>query len=324
MHKTIVLTPDCITSFTGAAKDAFSVDDTDDVSLGDGFISYTSKIAVDISKVNTTEWWTALSGGAVGGMFDVCLESAIYFVLPDGTNEKMNFVNTNLTVTVEMDANFEVTTINAERKDASQQELNLDYSQYVTAYQCTADNLESETIGEYSQGDELKICVKSTDSNIVQVGSIKSLVLSQAEPDAGQEFSYITNGVAVEDEIAATDCDQSISPAHVCHADMQLLGRYFSVDEPGDLTASGSVELTFESGRRLTVEVPIAGGIRGGDLALENSSRRMEDERTREDSPFAVNVSLKSVDGSGSVYFGAASLTMSGLVAAAGGAILMA
>ena len=105
---------------------------------------------------------------------------------------------------------------------------------------------------------------------------------------------------------------------------MQLLGRYFSVDEPGDLTASGSVELTFESGRRLTVEVPIAGGIRGGDLALENSSRRMEDERTREDSPFAVNVSLKSVDGSGSVYFGAASLTMSGLVAAAGGAILMA
>ena len=104
---------------------------------------------------------------------------------------------------------------------------------------------------------------------------------------------------------------------------MQLLGRYFSVDEPGDLTASGSVELTFESGRRLTVEVPIAGGIRGGDLALENSSRRME-ESTREDSPFAVNVSLKSVDGSGSVYFGAASITMSGLVAAAGGAILMA
>ena len=138
MHNTTVLAPDCITEFIGAAKDAFSVHDTDDVSLGDGFISYISKIAVDISKVNTTAYWTPLTG-AVGGALDLCIESAIYFVLPppDNKQEKMNFVNTNLTLTVEMDANFEVTTINAERKDASQQELNVDYSEYVEAYQCT-------------------------------------------------------------------------------------------------------------------------------------------------------------------------------------------
>merc|ERR1712127_1089296 len=110
----------------------------------------------------------------------------------------------------------------------------------------------------------------------------------------------------------------------------QLLGRYFAVDEPGDLTASGSVELTFVTGRRLTVEVPIAGGIRGGDgdLSLENSNsaRRMQQDKLPEESGFSgVHVSLKkSLDGSeGSNDFNGATL-LSGLAAAAGGAFLMA
>ena len=133
----------------------------------------------------------------------------------------------------------------------------------------------------------------------------------------------ITNGVVADEEIAATACDTSISPAHVCHADMQLLGRYFAVDEPGDLTASGSVELNFSTGRRLTVDVPIA-GIRGGrgDLALEKNSARRMVEKLDEDASFDVEVSLKPLDGrSGPEYYGAA--LMSVLAAAAGGAFLM-
>jgi hypothetical protein len=135
----------------------------------------------------------------------------------------------------------------------------------------------------------------------------------------------ITNGVVADEEIAATACDTSISPAHVCHADMQLLGRYFAVDEPGDLTASGSVELNFSTGRRLvTVDVPIA-GIRGGrgDLALEkNSARRMVEKLDEEDASFDVEVSLKPLDESGGPEYYGATL-MSVLAAAAGGAFLM-
>ena len=319
VHKTTVLSPNCIHNFTGTAADAFNVRDSADVSLGGGFISYESKIAVDISKVNETDWWTALPGGALGGVFDLCLESAVYLSL-SGELEKMNFVNTNITLTLEMDANFEVTTINAERKDATKENLNVDYSQYVTAYECVENDLQNEATKEYSQGDDLKICVKSTNPNIVQVGKIQSLTLSQDDAPSEDDFDYITDGNPVSDEIASTDCDKNNSP-NVCHADMQLLGRYFAVESPGDLTASGSVELTFESGRRLAVDVPIA-GIRGGDLALEKPARRMVVE-TPEDSPFDVKVSLKSVDGSGSTNdFNGATL-LSGMVAATGGAILM-
>ena len=107
---------------------------------------------------------------------------------------------------------------------------------------------------------------------------------------------------------------------------MQLLGRYFAVDEPGDLTASGSVELTFDTGRRLTVDVPIAGGIRGGDLSLENSARRSMEEP--EDGTFGdVKASLKPLDGTSGgsdYYYGASSSLMSTLVASSVGcAILM-
>ena len=322
LHKTAVLSPNCIHNFTGTAADAFTVKDSADVSLGGGFISYESTIAVDISKVNGTEWWEDLpNAGALGGMFDVCLQSAVYFELPDGTTEKMNFVDTNVTVKVEMDANFNIASINAERKDAVKQDLTLDYSDYVTAYQCAEGIEGSEIVGQqYSQGDVLKICVKSTDPNIVQVGSIKSLTLSQTGTGAGGAFSYISNGDVADDEIVQTACDtSSTSPLHVCHADMLLLGRYFGVDEPGDLTASGSVELTFPTtGRRLTVDVPIA-GIRGssGDVA-----RRMEE--TPEAASFNIKVSLEPTDGSGSNFFyGATSAVMSGLVAAAAGTILM-
>jgi hypothetical protein len=325
VHETTVLSPNCIDAFSGIAADAFNVTDAPDVSLGGGFISFNSTIDVDISKLNNTQWWNDLPGGALGGVFDLCLESAVYFVLPDGTNEKMNFANTNITVTVEMDANFEITTIDAERKDVTQEVLTLDYSQYVTAYQCDEGSENDELTGQqYSQGDELKICVKSSSPDIVQVGSIKSLVLSQANlgDGAGDPFNYITDGVVADVEIAATACDTSSSPAHVCHADMQLLGRYFAVDEPGDLTASGSVELTFPGGRRLTVDGPIA-GIRGGrgDLALEKNSARRVEEKPDDGSFDDVKVSLKPLDGSGSDYYGIA--LMSTLVSIVGSAFLM-
>ena len=324
-HNTTVLSADCITPFTGTAADAFTVTTTADVPSGDGFIAYNSTIVVDISKVNNTAYWNELSDGAMGGVFDVCLESAVYFVLPapDNKQEKMNFVNTNLTLTVEMDANFEVTTINAERKDAKQEEVRVDYSDYVEAYECVESDLVNKANNqEYSQGDELKICVKSKNPSIVQVDGIQRLTLSQDVDTTTDDFTYITGGSPVSSEIAATDCDKSISP-NVCHADMQLLGRYFEDESPGELTATGSVELSFSGGsRRLTVDVPIAGGIRGGDLALENSARHMEEEKP-DDSLFDVVVSLTSLEESGGTNdFNGATL-LSGMVAAVGGAILM-
>ena len=254
----------------------------------------------------------------------MCLESAVYFELPDGTTEKMNFANTNVTVTVEMDANFNIAAIDTERKEATKEDLALDYSDYLSAYQCAegSEGVELTAGQQYSQGDGLKICVKSLSPDIVQVESIKSLTLSQADlgAGAGDPFNYISDGEVADAEIASTTC--AGTTLIVCHVDMQLLGRYFAVDEPGDLTATGSVELTFPTGRRLTVDdVSIVGGIRGGggDLIARRIGEKSEDSSFN-----VVKVSLEPVDGSGSAsFYGATAVLMSGLVAAAGSAILM-
>jgi hypothetical protein len=78
------------------------------------------------------------------------------------------------------------------------------------------------------------------------VAKIKSLALSQAGLNAGDPpFTYITDGVVASPEIAATNCTTTADPNVVCWADMQLLVRYFGVDEPGDLIVFGSVEVSF-------------------------------------------------------------------------------
>ena len=53
---------------------------------------------------------------------------------------------------------------------------------------------------------------------------------------------------------------------------MHLLGRYFGVDEPDDLISSGSVELAFPTGRRLTVGLPFKRKTGGVASAAGNRS----------------------------------------------------
>jgi hypothetical protein len=279
------------------------------------FTPYNSTTELNITAIR--EAGNIWEGTDTSGTFKYCLRQDM--VLEDAASyEIINFFENIVTVEVSLDASFSVETVKASRDEATQEEVNVDYGDYVEAYECVNDNLMSEATGEeYSQGDELKICVTSKDSNIVTVEKIKSLTLTQggSVDDAGAPFAYITDGNVESAELAETACETS----GVCWADMQLLGRYFAVENPGDLTASGSVELSFPaSSRRLTVDVPIT-GVRGGDLALDNSVRRIEENPQPE--PFDVRVSLTSLVESGSDYYGVS--LVSGLVAAAGGAILM-
>jgi len=280
------------------------------------FIQYNMTTGFDITKIRDAEnsiW----DGSNTSGTFKYCLRQDMVLAL-DGKYEIVNFLENVVTVTVNLDASFEIENVKATRDEATKEEVKVDYSDYVTAYECVNGDLEEPAANqEYSQGDDLKICVTSVDSDIVTVEKIKSLKLSQEGDNAGAPFDYIANGSVESDELAATNCDPT---SKVCWADMQLLGRYFAVENPGSLTATGSVELSFgSSSRRLTVDVPVA-GVRGGDLALDsNSARRIEENPQPE--PFDVRVSLTSVVESGGDYYGVS--LVSGLVAAVGGAILM-
>jgi len=238
-HETFVLSPDCITPFTGTTADAFTITDSPDVSLGGGYISYNSMIDIDISKVmNGTEW---------DGILNLCLESAVYYERPDGTNEKMDFVKNNITLTLE--ANFEVDSINAERKDATKAHLYTGVSEYVEAYQCVktaADTPLTYPLPTYKLGDNLIICVRGMASadDIIDVASIKELWVSQSG-GTSSPYTYVKDGSPVSTELAKVECGLGFTK--VCVAEIVLLGRFFSVENPGDLIVSGEVVLEFSS-----------------------------------------------------------------------------
>ena len=302
-HDTIVLSPNCIDPFTGTAATAFTVTTTPDMSLGNGYIAYNNTIEVDISKINGTEYWQDLSpSGGNGGIFNLCLESAIFFEL-NGQDEKMNFANTNVTLTIEMNADFEVTAIDAERKGAIEEEIAVDYSDYVEAYQCLKTSpdtpLAAPLLPTYEQGDVLTVCIRGTTDSTVDVSDIKMLQVSQAG-GTSSPFTYVNDGVPVDTEVVEVTCGQGTTD--VCVADILLLGRFFSVENPGDLTVSGEVVFLASDSRRLEA----------APLKVQQSLPVDATRRAEEEGKFAVTVAL---DGAGAGSSFSASFTPAGMLA---------
>ena len=304
-HSTIVLSPNCIDPFPGTAATAFSVITSDDESLGNGVIAFNNTIEIDISKINGTEWFQALPNGDYGGIIDLCLEAAVYLSL-NGVEERMNFINTNVTLTVEMDANFEVVSVDAERKDADEEDVGVDYSDYIQAYQCDSASPDTPLVAPfptYTQGSDLTICIRGTDADVTDVSSINSLAVSQAG-GTSSPFIYVAEGSSVDLEVASVECDQGSTA--VCVADLKLLGRFFSVENPGDLTVSGEVLLDFGDGsssttRRLSKSMNLSSS--AGGEGISSSRRRAREEEEIEG--FSLkNIKLgKSGDESSSFFF---------------------
>ena len=101
------------------------------------------------------------------------------------------------------------------------------------------------------------------------------------------------------------ECDQGRTA--ICVADLKLLGRFFSVENPGDLTVSGEVLLDFGDGsssttRRLSTSMNLSS--QGGGEEISSSSRRRVREEEETEGFSLKNIKLgKSGDESTSSFF---------------------
>jgi hypothetical protein len=243
-----VFTSDCTSAFEGGASSAFNVTLSQPRSLGGGFIEFNITIGMEISKINETEYWTESNETLGGGSVDICVET--YIALPLDDVEMMNFIHNEIGISVEMDANFDVSEISVVQKEIEAKELAVDYSQYVEAYQCDPDYpdtpLPEELIPNYTQGDVLTLCIRGTESGVVEVTGVLSLTISQEGTD---NFLYIDDGEPTNIEIVSQICDQGTTDVCVC--EMRLLGRFFSSNVLQPLFVTGDVILEFSSSRRI-------------------------------------------------------------------------
>jgi hypothetical protein len=284
-----------------------------------------------------------------------CLRVDYNYIDGDDLTSSINFYETNVTITVDLTANFTLTAISAERTsaDSSAADLKLDYP--VEAFICLDDNSEVSSPAALAQGSFLQVCVRIDDSVVtdnILVEDILTFVVSQPGGSA-TDSETITNALA--DPLTDKVCRES----GICNVKTQLLSKFFTETTPTPLQIDGIAILAFGRaslmpssaptsapvGRRL--RAPIRGLLTGDDvkafMAAQQSNRDESgvsavsvvadsSQRMLQDGPgqseFGLEVTLQGIEGdsgddedssSGGVSTIAVAAIVLVLLAAAGG-----
>jgi len=180
-----------------------------------------------------------------------CMRVDYNFVGPDGT-ESINFHETNVTIGVDLLANFTLDSIVTDRTaaDAADAEATLDYP--VEAYICQDDNSEVLTPAALTQGSVLQFCVKIDDTvtteNIL-VEDILTFVLSQPGGSAPDSVP-ITN--TQPDALTDKACREN----GICNIRTQLASKFFTEANPQPLRVDGVAILAFGKASSMPSSAP--------------------------------------------------------------------
>jgi hypothetical protein len=261
-----------------------------DADLSLAFVNTTSGDELDID-VDIIQETISNSGhyqdiNATTAMIGFCLRVDYIYVDVGGNPESINFYETNVTITVDLTANFTLSGISADRTSADSEaaDLKLDYP--VEAYICLDDNSEVETPAALAQGSFLQVCVRidgtvSTENIIVE--DILTFVVSQPDGSASASET-ITNAVA--DPLTDKLCLEN----GICNVKTQLLSKFFVDTNPGNLQVDGVAILAFGKAslmpssapsafgeRRL--RAPIRGLLSGDDVKAFMAAQQMNNNR---------------------------------------------
>jgi hypothetical protein len=241
--------------------------------------------------ISTSDHYTEISPGEAAISF--CLR-VDYNYFDGNASESINFYETNVTITVDLTANFTLTGIAAERTSADSEaaDIKLDYP--VEAYICEDNNTLVSSPAALAQGSFLQVCVRidesvSTDNILVE--DILTFVVSQPLNPSSSPSETITNSVA--DPLTDKVCRES----GICNVKTQLLSKFFTQTSPSDLQIDGVAILAFGQAslmpssaptgppvaRRLRA-VPIRGLITGDDVKAFMAAQQKKLDNNNNDS----------------------------------------
>ena len=161
----------------------------------------------------------------------------------------INFHETNVSVTVDLTAGFDLTEIAVDRLEVEQEDFTADLDYPVTAYFC---NAQSEQVATpiLTQGDALQFCVAMDDSVSadVYVSDILTVDLDQ--------YYNATTIIAHADPVTTSIADGISSVAcsvGICNVKTQLTSKWFEKDQPLAIDMTGTALIAFgtPSRRRL-------------------------------------------------------------------------
>ena len=231
------------------------------------------------ATVDGTDHYQALNSTNAAILF--CVRVDYYYKDPDAVIESVNFYETNVTINVDLTANFTLTGIVAERTlaDTDEQDAILDYP--VEAYICDANNGLVGSPAPLAQGSALQVCVKIDDTVTVENVNVEDILLFvMTQVGSGEEQRPIEASTA--DALTTLDC----LTGGICNVRTQVLSKFFTATNPGDLQVDGIAILSFGSaGRRL--RAPLRGLIKAEDVRRLQASGESE---------FGVQVGLQGAE----------------------------
>jgi hypothetical protein len=256
-------------NFTGVLSDRKLLDVTlyqnDCVTASDASLAFVDSITgdeldvdLDIIQETITNSIHYQDVNGTAAIIGFCLRVDYNYVDGDGLEESINFYETNVTINVDLTANFTLTGISADRTSADAAAANADLDYPVEAYICLDDNSEVTDPAALEQGSILQVCVRIDSSVATQnilVEDILTFVVSQ--PDGTATASeVITSGTP--DPLTDKTCREG----GICNVKTQLLSKFFTDINPGDLNVAGVAILAFGSASLMPSAAPSQAGRR--------------------------------------------------------------
>jgi hypothetical protein len=217
-------------------------------------------VELDIIQETITNSVHYIDLNGTAAIIGFCLRVDYNYVDGDGLTESINFYETNVTINVDLTANFTLTGIQADRTSADAEAANADLDYPVEAYFCLEDNSEVFNPPALEQGAILTVCVRIDDTveteNIL-VEDILTFVVSQPDGTATPS-EVITRGIP--DPLTDKTCRES----GICNIKTQLLSKFFTDTNPGDLRIDGVAILAFGRASLMpsSAPTPVGGGRR--------------------------------------------------------------
>jgi hypothetical protein len=253
-------------------------------------------LSVDIDQAHIADDANVYTEAGDGLSATIAFCVRVDYMYNDGSStDSVNFNEQKVTITVDLTANFTLTSIATDRTAADQtnDNTNLDYP--VTAFICDANSAEVVSPAALTQGDTLRFCVHVDDTVTTQdvyVHDILSATLTQPT-GAGSATQIIT--ASTPSAISAKDCQYD----GICNIQTQLLSKYFTVANPGPLQVDGIAILSFGAAatqppnRRL--RVPIRGLISVEQVKAMIEARDLQQQTPDSaNSPFSLEVPISA------------------------------
>jgi len=231
---------DCVTSVIGALKETETV-----TGLGNGFKKVAVSVEIDQAEIEGDNVWTS---SANGGEIDFCIVMKLF--LNETRRDLIQFMETQFKIIVDTTAQFTISEITTDRISARSGGVeNIDYEVDIDAYQCEDDG--SRKIPTLmTQGDIMQVCVMvdESTSSIFEINQIYSFNITQGT--GGTPVKVLYNDGNSMQYPTLTDVEKIDLPNNIIKVKFQLLGSFFSHDDPDSLKVSGIVKLALTKTRR--------------------------------------------------------------------------